>query len=76
MNLYFFALSQYDTFNKAKDAKALRCLFIEDAAKPSLRTGAAADAVEAVMTAVNMMDATESVQFVLTTDTDKIIDTF
>ena len=76
MKLYFFALSQYDTFKEAREAGALRELFIEDAANPSLRSGAAADAVEAVMTAVDMMDGTESVQFVLTTDTDKILDVF
>lgn len=76
MKLYFYRLGDWDTFKEANEAKATRCLFIEDAAKPSLRSGAAADAVDAITEAVDLCGGGEPLQFILTTDDGKLLDVF
>lgn len=76
MILYFYRLSDYDTFKEALDAKAVRNLFIDDAANPNLRSGAAGDAVDAIVEAVDLVGGAEPLQFVLTTDDNKILDIF
>lgn len=76
MKLHFFRLSQYPNFADAKQGQALRTIFLDDVENPTLRTKQAADIVEAVVLTVGMMDGGESVQFVLTTDDDVILDTF
>lgn len=76
MKLYFYRLGDWDTFKEAKEAKALKCLFLEDVANPSLRAGAAADAVDAITEAVDLCAGAEALQFVLTTDTEIILDIF
>jgi hypothetical protein len=76
MILYFYRLSDYDTFKEALEAKAVRNLFIDDAANPSLRSGAAGDAVDAIVEAVDLVGGAEPLQFVLTTDDNKILDIF
>jgi hypothetical protein len=76
MILYFYRLGDYDTFKEALEAKATRNLFIDDAANPSLRAGAAGDAVDAIVEAVDLVGGAEPLQFVLTTDDNKILDIF
>lgn len=76
MKLYFYRLGDYSTFKQALEAKATRCLLLDDAANPSLRSGAAADAVDAIVEAVDLCAGGEPLQFVLTTDDDKILDVF
>lgn len=74
MKLYFFRTGDHQTIDQAKAAGALRELFIEDAADPSLSKGAAADAMEAVRAAVDMMDGGEVVQFILQDDDGEVLD--
>lgn len=76
VKLYFYRLSDWDTFKEAQEAKATRWLFIDDAANPSLRSGAAGDAVDAIVAAVDLVGGGEPIQFVLTTDEDVILDIF
>jgi hypothetical protein len=76
MKLYFYRLADWDTFKEAQEAKATRCLLLDDAANPSLRRGAAGDAVDAIVEAVDLCAGAEPLQFVLTTDDDKILDIF
>ena len=76
MKLYFYRLGDWDTFKEAKEAKATRCLLLDDAANPSLRSGAAADAVDAITEAVDLCAGGEPLQFILTDDNDKILDVF
>lgn len=77
MKLYFFRLSDWDTFREAKQAGAVAEHYLEDVADPSLRKGAAADAVEvAILTTQMLAGETEPLQFILTTDDDKILDIF
>ena len=76
MKIYFYRLGDYNSFKEAKEAKATRCLFVEDAANPSLRAGSAGDMVDAIVEAVDLVGGGEPIQFVLTTDDDKILDVF
>lgn len=76
MILYFYRLGDYDTFKEALEAKATRNVFIDDAANPSLRSGAAGDAVDAIVEAVDLCAGAEPLQFVLTTGDNKILDIF
>lgn len=77
MKLYFFRLSDWDTFREAKQAGAVAEHYLEDVADPSLRKGAAADAVEVtILTARLLAGESEPMQFILTTDDDIIIDIF
>ena len=76
MKLYFYRLGDWDTFKEAKQAKAAKCLFLDDVANPSLRSGAAADAVDAITEAIDLCAGNEPIQFVLTTDDEIILDIF
>lgn len=74
MKLFFYRMDDYNSLDQARTAGALRELYLEDAADPSLSKGAAADAVQAVLMAVDMMDGNAKVQFVLATDDDQQIE--
>ena len=75
MRLYFYKLGDYNTFDEAKKAKAVRSIYLEDVENPSLNKGQAADIVNAVMEAIDLMDGSaEVVEFVLTDDDDKLLD--
>ena len=76
MKLYFYRLSDWDTFQEAKNAKAFRCILLDDAANPNLRSGAAAATVDTITEAVDLCGGGEPLQFILTTDDEKIIDVF
>jgi len=74
MKIHFYRLSDWDTFKEAHDAKAVRVVYVDDAANPSLRTGRAGDIVDAIVEAVDLCAGGEPLQFILTTDDDVIVD--
>lgn len=76
MKIYFYRLGDYDNFADAKKAKAIRCIFLDDAANPSLRIGRAGDIVDAIVEAVDLVGGGEPMQFILTSDEDIILDVF
>lgn len=76
MKLYFFRLSDWDSFKAAQDAKALRYVYLEDTAKQSITEGEPRTVMDAIIEAVDLCAGGEPLQFVLTDDNDKILDTF
>ena len=76
MKLYFYNMADYDTLKEALDAKATRVLYLDDVANPSLKLGAACDIVEAIASAVDLCGGNTPLQFILTTEDDKILDVF
>jgi hypothetical protein len=76
MKLYFFRLSDYDSFKAAQQAQVLRHIYLEDTAKLSLTEGEPRTVMDAIIEAVDLCAGGEPLQFVLTTDTDTILDTF
>lgn len=76
MKIHFYRLSDWDTFKEARDAKAVRVVYVDDAANPSLRLGRAGDIVDAIVEAVDLCAGGEPLQFILTTDDDVIVDVF
>jgi hypothetical protein len=76
MKIYFYRLGDYDNFAAAKGAKAVRCILLDDAANPSLRLGRAADIVDAIVEAVDLVGGGEPLQFILTSDEDIVLDVF
>lgn len=76
MILHFYRLGDWDSFKDAREAKATRSLFVDDAANPSLRAGVAGDMVDAITEAVDLCAGGEPLQFVLTTDDNVILDIF
>jgi hypothetical protein len=76
MKLYFFRLSDYDSFKAAQQAQALRHIYLEDTAKLSLTEGEPRTVMDAIIEAVDLCAGGEPLQFVLTSDADVILDTF
>jgi hypothetical protein len=76
MKLYFFRLSDYDSFKAAQQAQALRYIYLEDTAKLSLTEGEPRTVMDAIIEAVDLCAGGEPLQFVLTSDADVILDTF
>ena len=76
MKLYFFRLSDYDSFDAARKAQALRYVYLEDTAKQIITEGEPRTVMDAIIEAVDLCAGGEPLQFVLTTDNDKILDTF
>jgi len=76
MKLYFFRLSDYDSFKAAQQAQALRYIHLEDTAKLSLTEGEPRTVMDAIIEAVDLCAGGEPLQFVLTSDADVILDTF
>lgn len=75
MRLHFYKIGDYDTFEEAQKAKAIRSIYLDDVADPSLKKGQAADVVTAVMEAIDLMDGSaEVVEFVLTDDDGRSLD--
>jgi hypothetical protein len=76
MKLYFFRLSDYDSFKAAQQAQSLRHIYLEDTAKLSLTEGEPRTVMDAIIEAVDLCAGGEPLQFVLTSDADVILDTF
>lgn len=76
MKLFFYRLNDWHNFAQAIDAKAVRCILLDDTASPSLRLGKAGDIVDAIVETVDLCAGGEPLQFVLTTDNDVILDIF
>lgn len=76
MKLFFYRLSDWQNFAEANQAKAVKCIFLDDTAKPSLRLGKAGDIVDAIIESVDLCAGGEPLQFILTTDSDVILDVF
>ena len=76
MYLQFYRVGDYNSFAEAKQAKAVRGIYLNDVADPSLRKGQPADVVETVLMTVDMMDGDEVIDFVLTDDDGVILDVY
>lgn len=76
MKLYFFRLSDWDSFKAAQEAQALRHVYLEDTAAQSLSVGEPRTVMDAIVEAVDLCAGGEPLQFVLTTDENVILDTF
>ena len=76
MKIYFYRLSDYQNFAEASSARAVRCILLDDSAKPSLRLGRAGDIVDAIVEAVDLVGGGEPLQFILTSDEEKVLDVF
>ena len=76
MYLHFYRAGDFDTFQEAKQAKAVRSIYLDDVEQPSLKRGQVADIVETVLMTVDMMDGNETIDFVLTDDDGRILDVY
>ena len=76
MKLYVYRLGDYDSFKAAKDAKAFRCIYLEDTAKQSLTEGEPRTVMDGILEAIDLCAGGEPLQFVLTDDNDKILDVY
>lgn len=76
MYLHFYRVGDYNTFAEAKQAKAVRSIYLDDVADPLLTKGQPANIVETVLMTVDMMDGNEIIDFVLTDDNGRILDVY
>lgn len=76
MYLHFYRVGDFDTFQEAKQANAVRSIYLDDVEQPSLKRGQVADIVETVLMTVDMMDGNETIDFVVTDDDGRILDVY
>jgi hypothetical protein len=76
MYLNFYRVGDYNTYAEAKQAKAVRSIYLDDVADASLTKGQPADIVETVLMTVDMMDGNEVIDFVLIDDNGRILDVY
>lgn len=73
MKLKFFRTSQYNSLEEAANLGGVRTIQISNDSPATFGSDKVSEIVGIVMTAVNMVDSNEEVQFVLTQDDDQII---